>query len=229
MPHAHDSMFTGGGYSSDSSDSSDRPSDLTRAEAVRQYPEACHQVLAATLGLVYSKIRNEAGEGPSNMMHHVQKRAYDDASIQSSIRPKSSKVARRSHNDISPARFHKMLAGAQTIDTKSTVSQGFDRLGWDAHSSQMSEETMGRLKDIVAEEVNARLRAMERGAVRIQPNHAEQRGRSSTTEMSVRTRFNDDSPAPCPSCDGFPTEPNTVATEIISPVSAQDHSWTSSP
>ena len=223
-------MFPGDGYSSDSSDSSDRVADISRAEAVRLYPEACHQALAATLGLVYSQIRNEVGEGPS-IMQHVPKRSYDDvASVQSSVRPKSSKVARRSNNDISPTRFHKMLAGPQTIDTKSTVSLGFDKLGWDMHGSQMSEETITRLKDIVAEEVNARLRAMERGAVRIQPSHLEQqRGRSSysersPTEMSVRTRMNgDDGSGPCPTYDEIPTEPNTVPTEIISPVSAQGY------
>lgn len=229
IAHVHDSMFPGDGYSSDSSDSSDRASDITRAEAVRLYPEACHQALAATLGLVYSQIRNEVGEGPS-MMQHIPKRSYDDiASVQSSVRPKSSKVARRSNNDISPTRFHKMLAGPQTIDTKSTVSLGLDKLGWDMHGSQMSEETITRLKDIVAVEVNSRLRAMERGALRIQPNHLEQRGRSShgersPTNMSVRTRMNgDDGSGPCPTYDEVPTEPNTIPTEIISPVSAQGY------
>ncbi|KAL1955454.1 hypothetical protein VTO42DRAFT_8548 [Malbranchea cinnamomea] len=231
MPNSQDSLFPGDGYSSDSSDSSDRPSDITRAEAVRLYPEACHQVLAATLGLVYPQIRKEVGEGPSGMLpQHTSKRSYDDAvSVNSSVRPKS-KVARRSNNDISPTRFQKMLTEVQTIDTKSIVSQGFDKLGWDPHASQMSDETMSKLKDIVADEVNARLlRALECGAIRIQPSSFEQqRGRMSPTEMSVRTRMNrDDGQAAFPAGEEVPTEPSTVPTEIISPVSSRGYKgWT---
>ena len=49
---------------SDSSEASDSPSDLSRADAVNQFPEACHQALAATLGLVYYKIRKEDRRRP---------------------------------------------------------------------------------------------------------------------------------------------------------------------
>lgn len=215
-------MFPGDGYASDSSDSSDRPSDLTRAEAARLYPEACHQVLAATLGLVYSQIRNEVGEGPlSHMMQRAPKRSHDDAA---SARHRPSKAPARSKVDNdSPTRSYKILQqhGVQTVDTKSAVSEGFDKLGYNINASQMSDETMTRLKDIVAEEVNNRLlREIERGAVKIQPDSME-RGRRSPTDLSVRTRLNEGRRSAGPlspaNKDEVPTEPNTVATEIISP------------
>jgi hypothetical protein len=103
------------------------------------------------------------------------------------------------------------LIGLPTIDTKSTVSEGYDKLGWNPHAA-MSDETLNKLKDIVTEEVNARLlKALEHGALKIQPS------RFSPTDVSVRTRLNGGG-------DEVPTEPNTIATEILSPPSAQGYS-----
>ena len=54
--------------SSDSSDSSDGSSIISREEAVRRFPDTARQALAATLGLVYYKIRNEVGEGRADLV-----------------------------------------------------------------------------------------------------------------------------------------------------------------
>jgi hypothetical protein len=146
-------------------------------------------------------------------MQHVPKRSHDDiVSNTSSNRPRSSKVQRRASNDVSPTRLHRALIGLPTIDTKSTVSEGYDKLGWNPHAAQMSDETLNKLKDIVTEEVNARLlKALEHGALKIQPS------RFSPTDVSVRTRLNG-------VADEVPTEPNTIATEILSPMSGQGYS-----
>ena len=53
---------------SDSSDSSDGSSIISREEAVRRFPDTARQALAATLGLVYYKIRNEVGEGRADLV-----------------------------------------------------------------------------------------------------------------------------------------------------------------
>ncbi|KAK2831952.1 hypothetical protein FQN49_007006, partial [Arthroderma sp. PD_2] len=104
MALPHESAFPSDGYMSDDSDSSELPSDITRSEAARLYPEACHQALAATLGLVYYKIRNEMGEGRhSHLMPATvaPKRHQDEVgSMHSSS--KHRKMARRSQDAISP-------------------------------------------------------------------------------------------------------------------------------
>ncbi|OKL57779.1 hypothetical protein UA08_07141 [Talaromyces atroroseus] len=53
----------------------EQPNGLTRAEAAYQYPEACHQALAATLGLNYRKILKVAREGS---YPRAPKRLLDD-------------------------------------------------------------------------------------------------------------------------------------------------------
>ncbi|WEW57374.1 hypothetical protein PRK78_002841 [Emydomyces testavorans] len=224
MLHPHDAVFPGDGYMSDSSDSSDLPSDLTRAEAARLYPEACHQALAATLGLVYYKIRNEVGEGPhQHLIPTAQKRVHEDVGSVNSAKPKAAKLSRRS-NDLSPTAL-KIVTSGPAIDAKSIVSEGLDRLGWNVNASQMSDETMNKLKDIVTDEVNTLLlQALERGRIKIQPSRME-RGRASPTESakpSVRSRSNGRGDA----SGSGDEDMHTVATEIIGAVSGQeDGQW----
>ncbi|OAT01812.1 hypothetical protein, variant 2 [Blastomyces dermatitidis ER-3] len=227
MPHAHDATFATDGNMSDSSDSSDLPSDLTRAEAAREYPEACHQALAATLGLVYYKIRNEVGEGP--LGHHVpaaHKRLQDEVgSINSSSRQKPAKLSRRS-NESSPTNL-RIHTGA-ALDAKSIVSEGLDKLGWNVHASQMSDDTMSKLKGIVSDEVNTiLLHALERGRIRLKPNAFERHQQSPTnsSRLSIRARPNFDEFA-APHDDDMATIANTIPTEIISPRSSgEDGRW----
>ncbi|PGH18440.1 hypothetical protein AJ79_00510 [Helicocarpus griseus UAMH5409] len=228
MPHVHDSTFATDGNMSDSSDSSDLPSDLTRAEAARQYPEACHQALAATLGLVYYKIRNELGEGPmGHIVPTAHKRMQDEVgSINSSSKQKPAKLSRHS-NEPSPTNLHRIQTGS-TLDTKSIVSEQLDKLGWNVHASQMSDDTMSKLKGIVSDEVNTiLLRALERGRIRLKPS-AMERARQSPTDsskLSIRNRPNFDE-YPTGQDDDMATAENTVPTEIISPRSAgEDGMW----
>ncbi|PGH13609.1 hypothetical protein AJ80_06240 [Polytolypa hystricis UAMH7299] len=224
IPHAHDYTFHEDGNHSDSSDSSDLPSDITRAEAARQFPEACHQALAATLGLVYYKIRNEVGEGPhGHMVPTAVKRLQDEVgSLNSAAKPKAAKLSRTGAPDMS-AVLHRLATGP-SIDSKSIVSEGLDKLGWNTNLSQVSDETMSKLKGIVSDEVNAALlKALEHGRVKLKPSALE-RGRLSPTDsgarLSVRPRSNEDSPT-SPD-DEVSTIAHTVATELISPLSARD-------
>ncbi|TPX26793.1 hypothetical protein DIZ76_012255 [Coccidioides immitis] len=225
MPHPHGSIFPGDGYLSDSSDSSDLPSDLTRAEAARLYPEACHQALAATLGLVYYKIRNEVGEGPNqHIITTTHKRAHDEIGSIASGKPKPAKLSRRS-NEISPAALHKIVPPGSAVDTKSIVSEGLDKLGWNAYGSQVSDEAMNKLKDIVTDEVNSLLlQALERGRIKIQPSRMERNQASPTgsAKLSALSR----SPGADGAASSGDEDMRTVATEIISPVSdSEDGRW----
>ncbi|KAK2736112.1 hypothetical protein FQN55_001852 [Onygenales sp. PD_40] len=224
LPHAHDSTFATDGNMSDSSDSSDLPSDLTRAEATRLYPEACHQALAATLGLVYYKIRNEVGEGPQgHVIPTAHKRMQDEvASISSSSKPKPSKLSRRS-NETSPTNLHRIYTGP-ALDAKSIVSEELDKLGWNVHASQVSDETMSKLKGIVSDEVNTiLLHALERGRIRLKPNSLErvQQSPADSPKLSLRARPQFDESASMQDY-GSNTVPDTVPTEIISPRSVGD-------
>jgi len=203
---------------SDSSEASDSPSDLSRADAVCQFPEACHQALAATLGLVYYKIRKEVGEGPnSHLMARPAKRLPEEmASNSSGSKPKPAKVARMA----SPRTLHKLVTGP-SLASRSVVSEELDRLGWNVHaSSEISEATKGKFKGLISSDVNGLLLALDRGLIQLIPSRSEQMNQSPTTESKLAHRF--DHPE-----DGFldndaRSPPHTVATEIISPLYPKD-------
>lgn len=206
---------------SDSSDSSEYPPNLTRAEAARLYPEACHQALAATLGLVYYKIRNEVGEGPgSRIAPRPPKRPQEEAvSVSSSSRQKPAKMARIPIN-ASPIALHRLITGP-SIESKSVKSEEMDQLGWNAHSSDISDETMTKLKGIVTvDEFQTLLRALERGRVKLKPSRSERSNMSPTS--SKRSQRNDENQTDVGQEDEVRTQPATVSTELLSPVTGRD-------
>ncbi|KAL4815718.1 hypothetical protein BDW67DRAFT_185441 [Aspergillus spinulosporus] len=206
--HQTDGMFS----DSDSSDSSDCPSNLTRAEAVRMFPEAAHQALAATLGLVYYKIRNEVGDHPLSPIQRPPKRHQEEvASVSSSSKQKPVKMARRPTN-LSPTALHKLITGGPSLESKSLTSEESAKLGWNANTtSEISDDTMSKLRGIVSEEVGTILRALERGRLKIKPSKSERMEMSPTGSRS--SSRNDKAPAVK---DVEPTVPDTVPTEIIS-------------
>lgn len=206
---------------SDSSEASDSPSDLSRADAVYQFPEACHQALAATLGLVYYKIRKEIGEGPdSHLMARPPKRLPEEmASNSSGSKMKPAKIARANHM-ASPRALHRLVTGP-SLASRSVVSEEVDRLGWNVHaSSEISEETKTKLKGIISSDVNSLLLALERGLVRLKPSRSEQMNQSPTTESKQAHRF--DHPEDGFLDDDARSPPHTIATEIISPLYPKD-------
>ncbi|PTU23563.1 hypothetical protein P175DRAFT_0411809, partial [Aspergillus ochraceoroseus IBT 24754] len=206
--HQADAMFAS---DSDSSDSSDYPSNLTRAEAVRLYPEAAHQALAATLGLVYYKIRNEVGESPSSPIQRPRKRQHEEAdSVASSSKQKPAKIARRPNN-LSPTALHRLVTGP-SLDTKSLASEESDKLGWNAHS-EVSDETMSKLRGIVSEEVGVLLRALERGHLKLKPSRSE-RMNMSPTGSKAGSRIDHVPSEPMPDAEATLS---TIPTEILSP------------
>ncbi|KAL4865020.1 hypothetical protein BDV12DRAFT_156830 [Aspergillus spectabilis] len=206
--HQTDGMFAAS--DSDSSDSSDCPSNLTRAEAVRMFPEAAHQALAATLGLVYYKIRNEVGESPHSPIHQrPPKRLQEEvASVSSSSKQKPVKMARRPNN-LSPTALHRLITGGPSLESKSLTSEESDKLGWNANAqSEISDDTMSKLRGIVSEEVGTLLRALERGRLKMKPSRSERMEMSPTESHTSR----DKAPAVR---DPEPTL-STVPTEIVS-------------
>ncbi|KAJ9293229.1 hypothetical protein DTO271G3_7952 [Paecilomyces variotii] len=211
---------------SDSSDSSENLLNLTRAEAVRLYPEACHQALAATLGLVYYKIRNEVGDGPgSRITARPPKRQQEEVSVSSSSKQKPAKIARIPITTLpSASALHRLVTGP-SIESKSVKSEEMDQLGWNAHSSDISDETMSKLKGIVTvDEFQTLLRALERGRVKLKPSRSERSNLSPTsskrshrngeTQMDVAQEVAQD--------DEVRTQPATVSTELLSPVAGRD-------
>ncbi|KAL4808614.1 hypothetical protein BDV18DRAFT_157557 [Aspergillus unguis] len=210
--HQTDGVFS----DSDSSDSSDCPSNLTRAEAVRMFPEAAHQALAATLGLVYYKIRNEVGDNPLSPIQRPPKRQQEEvASISSSSKQKPVKIPRRPthQNNLSPTALHRLITGP-SLESKSLTSEESDKLGWNANAnSEVSDDAMSKLRGIVSEEVGSILRALERGKLKMKPSRSERMAMSPTRSRSGSR--NDKAPAvqgPEPQTAAA----STVPTEIIS-------------
>ncbi|KAL4747243.1 hypothetical protein BDW72DRAFT_18112 [Aspergillus terricola var. indicus] len=206
--HQTDGMFS----DSESSDSSDCASNLTRVEAVRMFPEAAHQALAATLGLVYYKIRNEVGDHPLSPIQRPPKRHQEEvASVSSSSKQKPVKMARRPTN-LSPTALHRLITGGPSLESKSLTSEESAKLGWNANAtSEISDDAMTKLRGIVSEEVGTILRALERGRLKLVPSNSERMETSPTGSRS--SSRNDKAPAVK---DVEPTVPDTVPTEIIS-------------
>ncbi|EDN03195.1 predicted protein [Histoplasma mississippiense (nom. inval.)] len=153
----------------------------------------------------------------------AHKRMQDEVtSINSSSKQKPAKLSRRS-NESSPTNLHRIHIGP-ALDAKSIVSEGLDRLGWNVHGSQMSDDTMSKLKGIVSDEVNSiLLHALERGRIRLQPGALEPRQQSPTnfSRLNIRSRPNFDE-SPGIHDDEMVTVSNTVPTEIISPRSPDE-------
>lgn len=210
--------FLNDGYLSDSSDSSDRPSDLSRAEAARLYPEACHQALAATLGLVYSVIKNEIENPVSQIIPRGYKRARDDVVSVNSSKSKKQHLSRASH-DHSPTRLRNIGTG-MAIDTKSVTSERMDKLGWNANLSQHSEETISKFRNLTSDEFNSvLLLAIEQGRVKLKPG-----------EMEGECASKSPSESPVLSIKGRPQEviqsdTGTVPTIPMSPESSHNHGF----
>ncbi|KAL4780343.1 hypothetical protein BJX76DRAFT_338245 [Aspergillus varians] len=205
--HQTDGMLFGS--DTESSDSSDCPSNLTRAEAVRMFPEAAHQALAATLGLVYYKIRNEVGDNPLSPIQRPPKRQQEDvASVSSSSKQKPVKIPRRPTN-LSPTTLHRLITGP-SLESKSLMSEESDRLGWNAQS-EISDDAMSKLRGIVSEEVGTILRALERGRLKMKPSRSE-RMEMSPTGSNASSRYD----KPHAVRDPEPTMASTVPTEIVS-------------
>ena len=193
---------------SDSSDSSDSNFNITRAEAVRQYPESAHQALAATLGLVYYKIRNEVGESPHAMMaQRPPKRQQDEvASTSTSTKSKPVKMPRRP--SVTDSYLQRLVTGP-SIESKSSTSEEFDQLGWKAFSD-VSDDAVGKLRSIDPQDLGAVLRALESGRLKLKPSRSEKQNQSPTESKASHPFV-----APPAPEEEVPTVPNTVPTQPL--------------
>lgn len=197
----------------DSSDSSDTPSSLSRAEAVRQYPEAAHQALAATLGLVYYKIRNEVGEGPNAQIQRPPKRPQADAVSLPSSKLKPVKMAGRQTNAL-PTSIQRFITSGMSLDAKSLTSEESDKLGWNPHSDA-SVDARSNLRGVVSGEIAMLLQALEQGHVKLKPSGSEAMNMSPTE--SKASSGSGRQPPEAGQDDDVPTIADTIATELITP------------
>ncbi|KAJ5620339.1 hypothetical protein N7510_004323 [Penicillium lagena] len=174
---------------SDSSDGETRHS-LTREEAVRQFPEAALQALAARLGLVYSSIRNEMGEGPNMRIHRPSKRQQEELSATGSRRQtkpgKMPRVSPPRRQDMDPHDpLYRLITEGfpEQSSTKSPVSEG-DELGWDAFPD-VSESAKSKLRALDPQDVQSLLRALEKGRLQLKPSGSEAHGSPTSSRASL--------------------------------------------
>ncbi|KAF3400576.1 hypothetical protein DPV78_005829 [Talaromyces pinophilus] len=200
----------------DSSDYSDRPNNLTRAEAAYQYPEACHQALAATLGLNYHKIRKAVGESPNSRITAPKRPAEDVISNPHvSARPKPVKLARRL-GDVSPTMLQKLVYGVPSVASKSVSSELEDKLVWREHGregSEISDEALSKLKGL-SSDIGSILRAIERGKLYVKSEQMHVSPTESRPRADIKGESRDASPM---AVEEEARSTHTVSTEIISP------------
>jgi hypothetical protein len=200
----------------DSSDYSDRPNNLTRAEAAYQYPEACHQALAATLGLNYHKIRKAVGESPNSRIAAPKRPAEDVISNPHvSARPKPVKLARRL-GDVSPTMLQKLVYGVPSVASKSVSSELEDKLVWREHGregSEISDEALSKLKGL-SSDIGSILRAIERGKLYVKSEQMHVSPTESRPRADIKGESRDASPM---AVEEEARSTHTVSTEIISP------------
>ena len=196
---------------SDSSSSSDGSCSITRAEAVRRYPEAAHQALAATLGLIYYKIRNEVGEGPHGpITARPPKRQQEDVvSTSTSNKSKPVKIPRRP--SVTDTFLHRLVTGGPSVESKSSTSEEFDKLGWNPFAD-VSDDAMSKLRAIDPQDIGTVLRALEQGRLKLKPSRSEKLNMSPTD--SKASHFGGKTSEPAQE-DVVPTVPNTVPTQPI--------------
>ncbi|KAJ6117772.1 hypothetical protein N7523_005523 [Penicillium sp. IBT 18751x] len=100
-------------------------------------PEIAHQALAATLGLVYYKIRNEVGEGPNAVLFRQQ----ENVASASPGWPKPTSVLLTLSCNVL------LINGPSVAESQPSVSEDFDKLGWKPFSD-VSEDAMSKLRSI---------------------------------------------------------------------------------
>ncbi|KAJ6102395.1 hypothetical protein N7486_004822 [Penicillium sp. IBT 16267x] len=201
---------------SDSSDSSDTGYPITRAEAVYRYPEAAHQALAATLGLVYYKIRKEVGEGPKAALAPRPPKRQQDEVAPASTSTKSKPVKMPRRPSVSDSFMHRLTSGViePYAETRSSVSGPSQILGWKAFSD-VSEDAREKLRSIDPNDLGALLRAMEQGRLKLKPSRSEKMNMSPTESKASSNPFRK---AAEPAHEEVPTEPHTVPNTVPNPV-----------
>lgn len=193
---------------------------ITRAEAVRRFPEAAHQALAAALGLKYHKISKELGQGPYAVQPRPPKRQQDDAaSAGSNAKSKPAKMARRP--SVTELRIEHLVPGLVPAipESKSSATEELDRLGWDPFPD-VSEDGVNKLRSMDPHDVNAILRAMERGKLKLKPSESEKAHISPTGSKASRA-IGRAATAEHEQAE-VPTVPNTIPTEPFSAVAGDN-------
>lgn len=190
---------------SDSNSSSDIPSNLTRAEAVMQFPEAAHQALAATLGLDYYHMRKEISRYSDPQPSRPSKRPQRDVISVVSTKDKRVRIPLR-RTSIST---EKLVKGGYSLEPKSLPSEESEKVGWRVHSD-VPEDLMKR---VAAGDHVALMRAIEQGLVRLQPSRSE-RLKMSPRESKASSRDGKVA-ADADQEDDDRNLPDTIATEVL--------------
>lgn len=191
---------------------------ITRAEAVRRFPEAAHQALAATLGLVYYKIRRQVEEGPHAIQPRAPKRQAEyAASANSNAKSKPVKIARRP--SVTDSWVQRLVYGPAVSESKSSTSEESAQLGWNPFPD-VSEDAMNKLQSMDPQDINAILRGIEQGRLKLKPS-ASEKARMSPTGSKASYALGRAGAAEQEHAQ-VPTIPNTIIpTEPFSPVACR--------
>lgn len=200
---------------SDGSDSSDAPLILSRADAVRHYPEAAHQALGVCIGVAYHKLHIIVGDVPHSVQPRAPKRQQEDErSTSAKAKSKPVKMARRPNPSIPsavPPPLQHLLRS--TSESKSSKSEEQDVLGWKPFPDA-PEDIRNNPGLYDPNTVAGILRSVEQGLKMLQYS-ASERARMSPTG----TRASRASRAADPEQAEVPTVPNTVPTEPMTSLS----------
>jgi hypothetical protein len=219
---------------SDSSYDSDNSNNLTRAEATRRYPEACHRALAATVGLDYRRIQKEISEVSSHRSPRPTKRRAEDimsSTSKSAARP-IKKIA-QGYRDISPTFLQQLVRAVPSLKTKSSKSDHEDRLEYHDKWSEISEDKINNLSDGLPDDPDLLIRLIARRLVTVKPgvfdqiNNSQLESRHEVVKaespkehvrkevIHPKESFPEDNPPPTQ---------NTVSTELIMSFSPNEES-----
>lgn len=165
----------------------------------------------------YYKIRKEAGEGPNARIARPPKRHPEDiaSSNHSSAKaPKAEKKARRL-DEVSPTLLKQLVTGVPSVASKSVSSEHEDKLRWRGAGSDISDETMSKLKGIASNDVAHILRAIESGRLHVQSEQMNISPTESRRSDAVKADNMETSPI-----EEDNRSIHTVSTELISPGSS---------
>lgn len=191
---------------------------MTRAEAVRRFPEAAHAALACFIGLDLEKVRKGIEEVPYWAAQRPPKRQQGDvASASSKSRSKHVKVARQ---PAVPDVQRLVYGGGSVSEEKSSKSEEQDVLGWCPFPG-LSEDSMSKLRSHNEPGINAMLDAINKGRLQVKPS-ASERARMSPARSKASHASGHAAAAPSRNEQGeIPTERNTIPTEPMTSLASE--------
>jgi hypothetical protein len=133
------------------------------------------------------------------------------ASTSTSNKSKPVKIPRRP--SVSDTFLHRLVTGGPSVESKSSTSEEFDKLGWNPFAD-VSDDAMSKLRAIDPQDIGTVLRALEQGRLKLKPSRSEKLNMS-PTDSKASHPFGGKTSEPTAQEDVVPTVPNTVPTQPI--------------